>query len=207
MENAAWTFEKVLKADIAISALLDRDYRCGEEIEELINETRGSVPNFHILAGKEIENYLLVPSAITRAILDRLKEQRTTSTFSQEGLETMIELIVNELKSGVLSQHISNRMRYFDHRTSKDPATVAGEAIAHVDKGWRDASRRLLIVPGKQVLSAINTRLQATVGISVTATQIIRNLKPREIPDDLRDILNDLNEFAKGTRAKVRSVA
>jgi hypothetical protein len=127
---AAWTFEKVLKADIAISALLDRDYRCSEEIEELVSETRGTIPHFHILAGKEIENYLLVPSAITRAIFDRLKEQKPVRAFSQAELEEMIDSIANGMKSAVLSQHISNRMRYFDHRTSKDPATVAGEAIS-----------------------------------------------------------------------------
>ena len=207
IQNAAWTFEKILKADIAISALLDRDYRCGEEIEALVQETRGSIPHFHVLAGKEIENYLLVPSAITRAILDRLKEQKRGNAFSQSMLEDLIDSIVAGMKSSVLSQHISNRMRYFDHRTSKDPATVASEAISHVDNEWHDGSRRLLIVPGKQVLSAINTKIQDAFGVSITCTQIIRNLQPGEIALDLREILCDLNLFAQGQRIPTRSAA
>jgi hypothetical protein len=207
IQNAAWTFEKVLKADIAISALLDRDYRCVEEVEELVRETRGSIPNFHILAGKEIENYLLVPSAIMRAILERLKEQKRAAAFSQTMLEDMIVPIVNGMKSAVLSQHISNRMRYFDHRTSKDPATVAAEAISYVDTQWHDDTRRLLIAPGKQVLSAINKRLQETLRISITCPQIIRNLKSEEIATDLSKILFDLNNFAKGQRILGRSAA
>ena len=137
-----------------------------EEIDEIVREARVSVPHFHILAGKEIKNYLLVPLAIMRAIADRFKEQKLGGTCSLQTLEKMIETIVNDTKSGVLSQHISNRMRHFDRRTSKDPATVAGEAISHVDKEWQDPSRRLLIVPGKQVLAALNTELQARLSTS-----------------------------------------
>lgn len=59
IQHASWTFEKVLRAEIAIAGLLDRDYRSQEEIDEILRETRATVPHFHILDGKEIENYLL----------------------------------------------------------------------------------------------------------------------------------------------------
>ena len=49
IEHAAWTFEKVLKSEIAIAAVLDRDYRCAEEIEEITRDARATVPHFHIL--------------------------------------------------------------------------------------------------------------------------------------------------------------
>lgn len=200
IQNAAWTFEKVLKADIAISAVLDRDYRCKEEIDELVREARASTPHFHVLAGKEIENYLLSLPAIARAAGERMKEQKSRSPFSQEELEELITPILSDTKSWVLSQHISNRMRHFDHRTSKDPATVAAEAIQYVDDEWRDQSRRLLIVPGKQVLAGLNTQLQTKFGVSITAAQIVRNLRVDEVPRDLRNILADLNEFASGKK-------
>lgn len=207
IQNAAWTFEKVLKAEIAISALLDRDYRCKEEVDELVRETRGSVPSFHVLAGKEIENYLLVPSAIARVIADRQKDQKSPRTFAPAELEQMLDCVVQSMKSSVLSQHISNRMRYFDNRTSKDPATVASEAITYVDREWSEAPQRLLIVPGKQVLAALNTRLQQELGISITATQVVRALRRDEVASDLRNILSDLNSFSIGTDTRDRSAA
>ena len=56
--DAAWTFEKVLKSEIAIAAILDRDYRCSEEIETIIIDARATVTNFaHI--GKEGNRELL----------------------------------------------------------------------------------------------------------------------------------------------------
>jgi hypothetical protein len=140
-------------------------------------------------------------------VVGRLQEQKSTKVFTQAILEDLIAPIIQDMKSSVLSQHISNRMRFFDHRTSKDPATVANEAISYVDREWQDASRRLLIAPGKQVLSAINKRLQDKFAVSVTSTQIIRNLRSDEIPEDLRKILLDLNNFAKGQRAHGKSAA
>ena len=199
IQHAAWTFEKVLKAEIAISALLDRDYRSHEEILELVTEARKTVPHFHILAGKEIENYLLVSPAIESAIADRLKERASKkTTVSVKIVGQMLAAIADEMKSSVLSQYISNKMRYFHNRTSKDPATVAEEAISLLDQAWQDASSRLMVVPGKQMLAALNSQLQEEFGISITAAQIIRNLAPDEIAEDLRDILQNLNDFAKG---------
>jgi hypothetical protein len=158
----------VLKADIAISALLDRDYRCPEEITELVREARGTVPNFHVLEAKEIENYLLAPSAIARAINERLKERKSKiPAISVEVVQIMLSQLSDEMKSSVLSQLISNRMRYFDNRTSKDPATVAKEAISLLDKDWKSLSSKLMAVPGKQLLAGLNTKLQESYGISI----------------------------------------
>jgi energy-coupling factor transporter ATP-binding protein EcfA2 len=50
IEDAAWTFEKVLKAEISIAAILDRDYRCCEEIDSIVQTVRTTVPNFFVLA-------------------------------------------------------------------------------------------------------------------------------------------------------------
>ena len=57
-----------------------------------------------------------------------------------------------------------------------------------------------MIVPGKQLLSDLNSKLQQTYGVSVTVSQIIRNLTAEETAFDLRMIFQALNEFAKGQR-------
>jgi hypothetical protein len=52
-------------------------------------------------------------------------------------------------------------------------------------------------VPGKQLLATLNSQLQQNLGISITAAQIIRHISPETIPSDLRDVLFDLDQFAK----------
>jgi predicted ATP-dependent endonuclease of OLD family len=40
IQDTAWAFEKMLKADISIAAVLDRDFRCNEEVAELVSDGR-----------------------------------------------------------------------------------------------------------------------------------------------------------------------
>lgn len=197
IEHASWTFEKVLKAEIAIAGLLDRDYRCQEEIDQLLTETRATVPNFNILAGKEIENYLLVPAALTRAINSRLKDAKKTAAVTEEEVKSTLEKLAEEMKSAVLSQWISNRMRFFGNRTAKDASTVASEAIEKLDFEWRQLAGRLRILPGKALLSNFNAHLQKERKISVTMSQIVNSLRSDEMVFDLKYILDNLNSFAR----------
>ena len=68
---------KVLKA-----VIFDRDFRSDEEVERHIKELRKFASFAHIHECKEIENYLLVPGAIQRAIekktLEKLKKTAAT---------------------------------------------------------------------------------------------------------------------------------
>jgi len=199
IQNTVWTFQKVLKAEIAVSALLDRDYRCSEEIDELIDETRTAVPHFHVLLSKEIENYLLVPSAITRAVSNRLEIGNSSKKVTERTIKKMIDALADETKTMVLGQRVANRVRYFDRKTSKDTSTVVNEAVSLLNAEWEDSERRLMAVPGKQLLTALNGKLQKLFGVSITASQIIAFMSADEIQPDLRKILVDLNEFARDT--------
>lgn len=185
------------QAEIAIAGLLDRDYRCQEEIDQLLTETRATVPNFNILAGKEIENYLLVPAALTRAINSRLKDAKKTAAVTEEEVKSTLEKLAEEMKSAVLSQWISNRMRFFGNRTAKDASTVASEAIEKLDFEWRQLAGRLRILPGKALLSNFNAHLQKERKISVTMSQIVNSLRSDEMVFDLKYILDNLNSFAR----------
>jgi hypothetical protein len=182
--------------------LLDRDFRCREEIDELLCEARKTVPCFHVLNGKEIENYLLAPSAIAKAVNERLRDRGSRKQMSSAQISEMLLAICKGMKSAVLSQHISNRMRFFGSWTAKDPATVAKEAILNFDKEWEDARACLMIAPGKQVLAALNAQLQESLGISITSTQIIRNLADTEVASDFREVLQDLDDFSRGQAAQ-----
>jgi hypothetical protein len=204
IEDAAWTFEKVLKTEVAIAAVLDRDFRCNEEIAEIESGVKATIPHFHILVGKEIENYLLVPGAIARAVEERIKERAVnTGERGQVSVQWISETLLSlcdEIKSEVLSQHIAHRMRYFANRTSKDASTVAQEAIALLDNDWRTPKSRLLVAPGKRLLSALNLHLQQILRISITPAQIIRNLETSDFDAGLHAILRDLESFANHSR-------
>lgn len=67
--------------------------------------------------------------------------------------------------------------------------------LAYLDSRWTNLSDKLTVVGGKQFLSSMNVYLQRELGISITATQILRTLVlPADC--DLRRILVALDSFA-----------
>lgn len=200
IEDAAWTFGQVLKADIGIAAILDRDYICDEEIENILVEMRENVPRFYILGSKEIENYLLVPRAIEKAIVARLRGQPEkidafTSAAENAALNLLLH-VTESMKSHVHSQLLANKIRYLD-KARKDISTISKHLIADFEVKWQNPFDRLKIVPGKETLSALNKAIEKELNVSITSTQIISHLQLSDIPKEFVLILKDIDEFAK----------
>jgi energy-coupling factor transporter ATP-binding protein EcfA2 len=196
IQDTAWAFEKILKANISIAAVLDRDFRCAEEISELLKDGRASVPHFHILSSKEIENFLLVPSAILKALEQKLKERNSKSVVSLDDVRAILDGIIASQKADLLGQYISNRVRFFSTRSAKDPSTVVKEAIDRFEIDWHDPMRRTAICSGKKAFAALNGHFQEKFGLSITSNQVIRHLVPSDV-GELKNVLGDLDRFAK----------
>ncbi|MDB5653473.1 MAG: hypothetical protein JWQ94_1086 [Tardiphaga sp.] len=201
IQDTAWAFEKILKADISIAALLDRDFRCDEEISELVRDGKLSVPHFHILEAKEIENFLLVPTAISKALEQRIRDSRLPTkrpALSTDRIEEILDGILAEQKANLVGQYIANRVRFFSTGSSKDPSTVVREAMDIFDSCWSIPGRRLELCSGKKAFAALNGKLQAEAGVSITSTQVIRNLSLSDV-NSLKGVLSDLDVFATVT--------
>jgi hypothetical protein len=67
---------EALGAPLMIGALYDRDYFCDEQIAEVLEKLGTSLKLAWVLDRKEIENYLLIPAALDRAIVRMLKARR-----------------------------------------------------------------------------------------------------------------------------------
>lgn len=100
------------------------------------------------------------------------------------------------MRGDVQSQLLAHRIRYFD-KARKDTATVAREAVALFDAQWSDAAHRLRLVSGKAAISALNSKLEKDLGISVTAAQIISHLRISDLAEEMQVILSDLDAFAR----------
>jgi AAA domain, putative AbiEii toxin, Type IV TA system/AAA ATPase domain len=72
-----WGLEKTLGSAMLLTAILDRDYRCDEEVADIVAELKKSLSFAFVHRRKEIENYLLVPNALQRAIEEAAGERRT----------------------------------------------------------------------------------------------------------------------------------
>lgn len=79
IQALGWGFERTLGQSISMTAVFDKDFRCDEEVSDILKSLQKSLEFSHIHSRKEIENYLLIPDALDRALKRRYKERSKVS--------------------------------------------------------------------------------------------------------------------------------
>lgn len=190
---------EALGSELAIAAVYDRDYFCEEEIDFVSASLKTQLKLAHIHQRKEIENYLLVPAALDRAIARALAERAVRMGIAPITVPSTSELfreITDSLKDEIQSQIIARRTNYL-LKSRKDISDITRDAIAWFSPRWNDMNERVSLVPGKTVLSLMRERIQTMLGISITQAQIVDAMHRDEIPNDLVQLLRELDEYRK----------
>ncbi len=193
--------EAMLGGKILAAAILDGDFRGEEEKHRIITSLQKFCDYVTVHRRKEIENFLLVPSALDRAAERRLKDRnRRTGEKRQYSYiaESVLEEFCADARSGVLAQHIAFRKRHERALSSGlDEATVNQRVLEEFDASWGEMSSRLEVVPGKEALAQFNQQLQERYGVSITPTAIVEAVLTEEVPREMRELVSGLAIFAQ----------
>jgi hypothetical protein len=179
---------------------MDKDYRSDVQRESIVRDCQKFCDYAVIHRRKEIENFLLVPTAMDRAAARRVADQakRTGIDKSYCGdAATLLDNFALEKRSYVTAQYVAARGRF--ERTNSprlDQATVTEAAFNELEKCWNSRDRRLEVIPGKEALSMFNRYLQSEYGVSVTPTTIVDAIRADEIPDEIQELLGEISKFA-----------
>lgn len=192
--------ETTLGGKIKAAAIFDRDYRCDTERASIEVECRSFCSFVSIHRRNEIENFLLVPSAIDRAASRKVDDQAKRTGVDMKYCGNAAELLdkfVSEKRGYVTAQYLANRRR-FERTNSPNlhEASINEVALSEFEESWNDLDSRLEVVPGKEALSAVNQYLQDQYGVSVTPTSIIDAMLVGEIPDDMKQLIHEISQFA-----------
>jgi hypothetical protein len=151
---------------------------------------------------KEIENFVLVPSAIDRATARKIADQARRSGRSEEvRFEPFAQAFLNDFaqrkKSYVQAQYLATR-RAFERSQSSGvhDATLTQLILEEFDGLWGSESIRLAIIRGKEALSAINGHLQNEFGINITPTAVVDAMTSGEVPREIKLLMADLAIFS-----------
>ena len=197
IEASAWAFEKALQGQFRIGAVFDRDYFSNEEIEIVLQKLSIRFPAVYIHDRKEIENYMLVPGPLNRAIQKTIRERNRKMGIDDPGdfdVAQDLALISNEYKSYIMSQ-LAGKRSDFIRKTGKDTSTVTREVLDSVEDKWTNLEDRLSLVPGKKVLGRLREKLNTHFSINLTDIRIIDEFRADEIPADLVRLLRKLDAF------------
>ncbi len=200
IRSFAWGFKTALNSSIHISVVFDRDFWSDEELENIKNKLKQDIELAHIHLRKEIENYLLVPEILNKALKKSIRErERQTGQQICEGesIYDIIEKITEPLKIGIQAQYVAKRSQFFLRNSGLDPATINIETMEIFERKWKNINTRMEIVPGKDVLRMLRSEIQTIYSVNLTDFRIIDEFSTSEIPDDLRDLLFSLDKFRK----------
>ena len=199
--NFSQGIELTLGTDIRKAVIFDKDYRVTDEVKGLLAEFQEFTALAHIHQRKEIENYLLDPNVIKRAIERKVEERVRRSgkeiDFS-ENVESILHELSSRMKTKVNAQILSKGARYLKSiKRGLDEATIDEQLIEYFNSKWSTLMTRLEIVPGKELLSSLNEYLQEKYSISLTKSLIVDSMKKDEVPSEIVDLLEQLEKFRK----------
>ena len=195
--------EATLGGEIRAAVVLDRDFRSDPECKALEARCSEFCDLVIIHECKEVESFLLVPTAIDRAASRRVKERAQQTgdclVYTAECAE-ILDAFSNKKKNYILSQFIASRRRFVrEANPSEADETTTQAALEAFEADWAEGVRRRLeLVPAKDALSMINQHLQQLYGVSVTTAGIINAARVDEVPAELKGLLDRLSEFATG---------
>jgi len=201
VQNFSEGIELTLGTKILKAVVFDRDYRAPEEVESLIKDFEKYSDLAHIHERKEIENYLLNADVIQRAVIKRIDERSARSGKSikfKDSAEDLLRDLSKKMKSRVNAQFMSQRAKYLKAANpGLDQATINERMLKDFEIIWSNIKTRMEVVPGKELLSALNEFLQEKYSVSLTTSLLINAMKKEDIPADIVILIENLEKFRK----------
>ena len=189
--------EATLGCKLLKAAIFDRDYRSRAEVQSIKAELEKFCWLARIHSGKEIENFLLCAPVLLRAIRAERSNKKAVSVTDDELIELLTGL-TDTMKNRVQAQYVKHHVDFERRRApGVDAATSTEQAMNEFDGLWGTLDKRLLIVPGKELLSAINEALQNRYGIHVSHMRLVDLAHVSEMQPDLMELLQELESFRK----------
>jgi hypothetical protein len=183
-------FKNSLKQDITIYCIFDKDYHTSQEIENRYNQAIQESIQLHIWRKKEIENYLLVPSAICRYIQHRANADAPPIT--SEAVFTEIKSISERLRNNICDKIASEYFKNF-RSTGVDLVTAMEHARSVVDLACQEPEGIVQIAPGKQVISTLSAWAHARFGVSLTPMRLASALRHDEVHPEIEQLLTTIH--------------
>lgn len=192
--------EQSLGYSVRRAVIFDRDYRLDDEVGSIIADLSSTAQLVRIHERKELENFLLVPSAVTKCVQDRLRDRAKRGAKAKEfvgDIAAMISDITDEMKAEIFGQFsvkASSQMR--EKKKQLDPATIQAEVHRLFEERWKDAEKRIAMASGKEVLSRLNAVLQKHYAVTVSPRGIVASMSIGEVPPEMHTLIEDLHAFS-----------
>ena len=168
---------------------MDRDFHTKTEIQAVKRYAKKLGVNLHIWSRKEIENYLLIPSAIER-IINRLLaagEKRV----KEIDVENQMFDFADKLKEHVIDK-MADAVYFASKDKGKGVSWARNKVKPQVEKNWKDPGKVVEMVPGKKLIRMMSGWSQKKFKVAFGAAGIAREIRSNEIPEEMAEVLSSI---------------
>lgn len=187
IKTIAEFFNKNTESSIKIFCIFDHDYHTDEEIEQRKVEAEKLKISIHIWDKKEIENYLIVPSVITR-LIEKNKSRECTEPITEEIVNNHIKEFLDNERDNIIDQY-SEELRKQDK--SKDIATYNKQA-RNLVAPYYSKNRATDIINGKKIFAEIARWSKNKYNISISHNAIFSEMNASEVADEIKEIISKI---------------
>lgn len=202
VRNLKMGMQETLGVQVSSGIILDSDYRSDSECIHVAQECRKFCSLSVVHARKEIENFLLVPAAIDRAVASKHATRSRLAKTSEEPPTPMAQAALDEFaeekRNYVFGQRLASSKR-FDRETrgGTHEEIINERELRALDLGWRDPEVRKQWIGGKDAFSYVSGKIQQKTGISITPAAVIDAMYQHEIPAEMVDLIKSIDLFSK----------
>jgi|GEM_PF-3539413 len=186
--------------DVKIACIVDNDYEFPVNNPE--EHSGGSAPLHLNLHRKEIENYLLDPHVIERAIDTAVNERQqhtgmAVNSPTREDIQAEMCKLLNapETHNLVYDRIVPKYRKTLGNQL--DDVTKETRGRQWFDDNWSDQDWQIRYCPGKTVLTSMRIWCQEHYSLSLTPQKLIKALQ--QYPDDMLDIMEKLQKYFYGS--------
>lgn len=181
--GSSMAFKNAMGQNVTTYCVLDSDFHTPEELEERREEAARRGVQLHIWSRKEIENYLVIPSAIARVIGGRSGEMGAPS--EEKILSKAIEL--SDSREEEILDNLGNEFFLRDRGAGHQAANRKARQRLRITRE-RDGNL-LRLVSGKALLSDLSSWSSREYGVSFSFRGILASLKREEIPEEMGKVV------------------
>jgi len=171
---------------IKIYCLFDSDYHTNNEKESRMNDGKKLGVECHIWSKKEIENYLIVPTAILRIIT---RESKKHPTITVSDIEQKIDIVLKSHEESIIL-NFATELQNENRKLGINAAFK--EAKKYLDKLENRIS-------GKELISELSKWTQEHFKVSLNPVKLVQELELNEID---KEVIRIVTKVEKGEKFK-----
>jgi hypothetical protein len=188
--GAASAVRTSIGAGISVYCIFDSDYFPESVIKDRHNDARSRNVQLHIWTKKEVENYAVVPAAISRLVRKKQKQ----------GLGPTPNDVADEIDRICEAARVATTAAltdaYFSINKGAGSGTAATMAIKRLNSAWKIRETKWALVSGKEVISSLSRWSQQQWNVSFNAETIARAMVIGEVDQEVKCVLGCIEECA-----------